>query len=168
MRHIFVASLLAVPGLASCVPCDSDGCDALDHRVRDRDVSIAAGIAGVASYASDVTVNGCGECPLGEGTLLVWATADAVTTMEQAIEVFTSNPPMLEIEIEEQYEQMLDAGEYLVCTDSDYVCAGITVGSDVATVHVHYALSGSSLPSLIVFEPGSKEPRTDRIFELDL
>jgi hypothetical protein len=169
MRDIFVSSLSASSAvclLASCIPCDRDGCKAVDHRVRDRDVSIEVGIAGAASYATDVVENGCAECPLGEATLWVWATADAVTTLEQATEVFTAGPPMLEIEIDERYEQALDAGEYLVCTDHDYVCAGITVGSAVVTVHTHSVFGPR--PSLIVFEPGSKDPRTDRIFELDV
>jgi hypothetical protein len=164
MRHLFVSSLLAsstVFLLASCVACDQDGCDAVEHPVGD--VSITAGIAGVAASESDLVANGCQECPLSEGTMQVWAVATAVTTAEQAQAVVDGGEPTLEININERYEQMLDAGEYLVCISGGETCAGITVGSAVVTVHARYVFGPASL---IVFEPGSNEPRSDRIFAL--
>ena len=60
-------------------------------------------------------------------------------------------------------QQMLDAGEYLVCVGNGETCAGITIGGAVVTVHARYVFGPASL---VVFEPGSDEPRTDRIFEL--
>ena len=162
MRHIFICSLLAssVPLLASCVPCERDGCKALDAPAED--VSISVGLAGVASSESDVVANGCQECPLSEGTLLVWAVDDAVTTAEQADAIIMGGEPTLEIDIDERYEQTLDAGEYLVCTSSTEACAGITIGNAVVTLHASYVYGP---PSLIVFEPGSEDPRTERIFD---
>jgi hypothetical protein len=96
MRHIFVSSSLAFPLvslLASCVPCDRDGCDALEHPAED--VSISAGIAGVATSESDVVANGCQECPLSEGTMQVWAVAAAVTTADEAQAVVDGGEPTL-------------------------------------------------------------------------
>jgi hypothetical protein len=164
MRHVFVSSLQALAAvslLASCVPCDHDGCKAVEHPAED--VSIAVGIAGVASSESDVVANGCQECPLSEGTMQVWAVPNAVTTADEASAVVMGGEPTLEIDIDERYEQMLDAGEYLVCISSGETCAGITIGNAVVTVHARYVFGPASL---IVFEPGSDEPRTDRIFDL--
>jgi hypothetical protein len=164
MRHLFVSSSFAAPLvflLASCVPCEQSGCETIDHPVDD--VSIAAGIAGAASSESDVVANGCQECPLSEGTMQVWAVATAVNTMDEAQAVVDGGEPTLEIDIDERYEQMLDAGEYLVCISGGETCAGITVANAVVTVHARYVYGPASL---IVFEPGSNEPRTDRIFDL--
>jgi hypothetical protein len=165
MHYFFVSSLLAssaiVALLASCVPCDHSGCKAVDDPVGE--VSIVAGIAGAASSESDVVANGCQECSLSQGTMQVWAVATAVTTADQARAVVDGGEPMLEIDIDERYEQMLDPGEYLVCIGSGEACAGITVDGAVVTVHARYVYGP---PSLIVFEPGSDEPRTDRIFDL--
>jgi hypothetical protein len=58
---------------------------------------------------------------------------------------------------------MLDAGEYLVCVGGGETCAGITVGDAVVTVHASFVYGPASL---IVFEPGSEDPRTERIFDL--
>jgi hypothetical protein len=165
VRHSFVCSSFVssviVLLLASCVPCDRDGCDAVEQPADN--VSIAVGIAGVASSESDVVANGCQECPLSQGTMQIWASASAVTTADQARALVDGGAPTLEIEIDERYEQMLDAGEYLVCISGGEVCAGITISNAVITVHARY-LYGP--PSLIVFEPGSDEPRSDRIFDL--
>lgn len=165
MRHFFIPSLLVsstiLSLLASCTPCDQSGCDAVDDPVGD--VSIAAGIAGAASSESDVVTNGCQECTLSQGTMQIWAVGSAVTTTDEARAVVEGDAPTLELDIDERYEQALDAGEYLVCISNGEICAGVTVSNAVVTVHARYVFGP---PSLIVFEPGSNEPRTERIFDL--
>jgi len=165
MRFLFIPSLLAcsalVSVLASCTPCDRDGCDAVAQPVGS--VSIAAGIAGAAASESDVVTNGCNECTLSQGTMQIWAVGSAVTTTDEARAVVEGDAPTLEIDIDQRYEQALDAGEYLVCLSNAEVCAGVTVGNAVVTVHARYVYGP---PSIIVFEPGSDEARSDRIFNL--
>lgn len=142
--------------------CDRAGCEALERPAQD--ASISAGIAGVAASESDLVANGCQECTLSQGTLEVWTAATAVTTVDDAAALVASGDPTDVVQIDERYELALEPGEVLVCTGDRSVCAGVTIAVDaVVTVHGSYPYGE---PSLVVFEAGVDEPRTDRMFEL--
>jgi hypothetical protein len=88
-------------------------------------------------------------------------------TKDDALAVMNAGAADRTVNAEGRYEEALDAGEYLVCSGQSGggACAGITiVAGEVVTVHNRYVFGP---PSLVVFEPGASEPRTDRHFDVD-
>ena len=99
-------------------------------------------MAGVVSELSDVSINGCAECPLSEATLRLWRTDTAVTTVEAASDLASTNPTFT-VEASERYRAALEPSNYLVCAGS--TCVNVAVIEGVtATVHVRLRFGPTS------------------------
>ena len=102
---------------------------------------------------------------LTSGDVAVWSAQTPVASKDEAQAIVEGAEADRAISFDEHYEQELVPGEYLVCAGtSDMTCAGITIpDAGVVTVHVRYVFGPTQMT---LFEPGSTEPRTDRIWDV--
>jgi hypothetical protein len=125
--------------------------------------------------AGDIIVDGCAECGWATAELRVWPTPAPVQDVAGARDVVNGGPPKVTIQADRRYEQTLEAGHYLVCpiasacaaTGADFCsrptnCATVSVPPEgVVTVNI---MITQSPPTVLVFEPGSRTSRPDRLF----
>lgn len=97
-------------GLTACDDCDRGGCDAVTQRAAPG----GAEIAGVVAQQSDVSRDGCLECPLAAATLLLWTVPEPFESSRDAVALVTTRAPDLTIEVEGSYRQPLARGWYLL------------------------------------------------------
>jgi hypothetical protein len=98
-------------GLIGCLDCDRDGCEALT----DRAPPLGTGIAGVVAHLSDVVIDNCQACPLGQATLELWAVDARVGTEAAARSLIAARGPDVTASVSGHYVHPLEAGRYLLC-----------------------------------------------------
>ena len=141
--------------------CDRTGCQAMTSPALAD--GLAQGIAGVGASESDVVLNGCQTCSLSQGTLRIWSSADPVSTKEEGSAVIEATEVFATIQIDQNYQQALDVGHYLICTTS-LLCTAVNVeDGEVTTIHVLFSFGGAKL---LVFEPEAVRPRQGLLFQL--
>ena len=67
-RALVSTFVVLAAGMSGCADCDRQGCEALTRLAPEGDTAIA----GVVAQVSDVTRDGCSECPLGSASLELW------------------------------------------------------------------------------------------------
>jgi hypothetical protein len=113
MRFVHFSSLLAVGALASCAPCDQEGCDAL--RRRESSAKDQSRIAGAIAYKSDVVLNGCQECGLYDAEVRAWSRTTRVVDQQELAAVREMPPVAKTLSKQGRYALPLSPGDYLVC-----------------------------------------------------
>jgi hypothetical protein len=113
--------LAALSVTLSCADCERTGCDSLGQRV----IRAGTGISGVVAASSDLEVDGCTECPLGQTTLAIWRSDSPVSTAAQARALVDDRAADATEDIDGRYDLDLQAGPYLLCVRPN--CVGLIV-----------------------------------------
>ena len=171
MKKYLAFCLLLLAALsAGCIEedCDREGCDAVEKPAAG--YTISTGIAGAVASQSDVVANGCCECPLSTGEILVFEAPEVFTASDEIEAYLEQNQEHTTVSVSDEYEHALSEGMYLVCAyDSgglDAQCASVDIRQgDVFTVHVVYVFGPTSLR---LFEPGQDEASTTGIYDVSL
>jgi hypothetical protein len=145
IRAIVLA--MVVLGLAGCVECVTEGCDAL----RDRAAGDRSGIGGVIAAQSDVVANDCQECGFSQASIEVFQLEKPVASAESARAAIGATPPFATIAASERYNASLEPGSYLVCVTRRCVSVNV-VAETVTTVNVKQRYGPSSF---FIVDPAS-------------
>jgi len=158
-RAASAALLLATAHyLSACADCNREGCEALTTLAP----SAEAGIAGVVAEASDVVKDGCGECPLGNATLEVWALEAPFEQRSDAAALVAARAPDLTRDVAGSYSQALEPGWYLLCVRPNCVELN-THEAETLTVNVKRR---NGPTSFFVGRPSSSQLAEDYGFEV--
>lgn len=144
--------------LSACADCNREGCDALTSLAP----SGQTGIAGVVAEASDVVNDGCGECPLGNATIEVWALEAPLAQRSDAAALVAARAPDLTRDAAGSYSQVLEPGWYLLCVRPSCVELD-THEAETLTVNVKRR---DGPTSFFVGRPSSSEMAEDYGFEV--
>jgi hypothetical protein len=148
---------------SSCSECPRTACEDVTRPAK---AAIAQGVAGAISYQSDALANGCAPCEYAEAQFAIWATDTLVSSGTEADSVVRASDAGVVIHADQRYEQLLEPGNYLVCTDGPLsrFCAAIAVRTgETWTVNLATTYGPGRL---IVFAPGSQTPSTSGVFEI--
>jgi hypothetical protein len=132
--HGYVLILRVLPwacALPSCVDCDRVGCDSLTQRATPE----GTGLAGVVAELSDVEVNGCAECPLGQATLQLWQLEAPVESAAAAAALASERAPDQTEIASGHFRLALQPGAVLLCVRPN--CINLTVSAgETSTVNI--------------------------------
>jgi hypothetical protein len=164
VRGTVAGCALALPFSFGCGDaCDEAACEAV---ARPQRATIDQGVVGIVAYRTDVCVDDCCGCDLGEAKLEVWRTSSRVTGAEEANAIIANDLPSLEIDAQGPYARSLDAGSYLIChfIGSDARCAAVELAAhEVATVNVQTVFGPSTV---VTFDAGATRPNANAVFNV--
>lgn len=149
--------LLLAVALANCSDCAREGCDELRSIAADE----GPGIAGVIVQQSDVSVDGCMECPFADAEVSIWWTDSEVSTVSAASDIMqTADPAFVQV-ASKRFHAALDPGHYLLCVRPN--CVNIHVEATTVTANVKRRKGPTSF--FVASDP-SQKPTED--FGLDV
>lgn len=114
-----------------CANCERSGCDSLG----DRAPTAGTGVAGIVATSSDVSDNGCSECPFGETTLEIWNTDALIFTRMEADALLAECDADFVGTVTGRYDKKLAPGAYLLCVRPS--CVGLVIEpEETVTVNI--------------------------------
>ncbi len=144
--------LLLAVALAGCADCAREGCDELRSAAADE----GPGIAGVIVQQSDVSVDGCMECPFADADVGIWWTDSEVSTVSAASDIMrTADPAFVQV-ASKRFHAALDPGHYLLCVRPN--CVNIHVEATTVTANVKRRKGPTSF---FVTSDASQKPTED-------